>query len=279
MIIKFLGSGSAFTIPERDDNYQSNILITKTGVINGETYTKNLLIDAGEQIASSLYHYGYDERDIDYIFITHCHSDHNSGLNFLGYKTYFNPDVEKPTLFANTKVMDTLWENVLKGNMESINGVGRVKLSNYFNTISIFPKDGFQFLNTEFFPVRMSHVIDDYDELPAFGLKWEENNIKFFMSGDTQFDFWRLFPFWEWADIIFQDCEFAEYENSVHCQYNQLKELPSIYKNRMWLYHYILKDITFEEMNKKVKDDGFLGLIKKGQEFNTKNPKSFLKFN
>lgn len=277
MKIKFLGSGGAFTIPEKDNNYQSNILITKTADINGETHTKHLLIDAGEQISSALYTHGYEITDIDFVFISHCHSDHNSGLNYIGFKTYFDPDAEKPMLFANSKVMEVLWENVLKGNMESVNNVGRVQLSDYFKTVKILPKDGFQFLNTEFFTIRLTHVIDDMDEVPAFGLKWEEDKIKFFLTGDTQFDFWRLMPFWEWADVVFQECEFAEYDNSVHCQYHQLKSIPDIYKNKMWLYHYNLNDISFDEMNDIVKGDGFLGLIEKGQEFDTTNPNSFSK--
>lgn len=277
MKIKFLGTGGAFTIPERDDNYQSSVLITKTGEVEGETITKTLLIDAGEHTASALYQCGLEPSDIDYIFITHNHSDHNSGLNYIGFKTYFDPDAAKPTLFADPKVMHVLWEHVLKGNMGSVHKVGRVKLMDYFNTINICPRDGFQILNTEFALNRLPHVIDEYDEVPAFGLTWKDEDIKYFLTGDTLFDFWRLMPFWEWSDIIFQECEFMEYENSVHCQFHQLKGIPDIYKNKMWLYHYSLGDKTFDEVNTMVQKEGFRGIIKKGQEFNTDEIKKTLK--
>jgi len=274
MKIKFLGTGSAFVTT--DENFHSNILITKTGVIEGEEYTKSLLIDAGEHIPSVFAYYDIDVADINYIFITHNHSDHNCGLNYLGFKTYFNPDLPKPGLFADIKVMDVLWTNVLKGNMGSLNNVGRVSLSEYFITHNIRPRDGFQILNTEFYPVKLPHVIDDYEEVPAFGLKWTEMGVKFFLSGDVLFDFWRLMPFWEFADVIFQDCEFLEYDNSVHCQFHQLKDIPEKYRSKMWLYHYMLYGKTYEELNTEVKDAGFAGLIARGQEFDVEKIKDQL---
>lgn len=266
MKIKFLGTGSAFVTT--DENFHSNILITKTGEIDGEIFTKKLLVDVGYQIPEILKYYNINVTDIFSIFITHNHGDHNGGLEYLGFKTFFDPDAKKPMLFANKKVLDVLWDNVLKGNMESTVGK-RVGLSDYFELRYIRPRDGFQLLNTEFFPIRMPHVVDDDDEVPSYGLKWEEDGIKFFFSGDCLFDFWRLMPFWEYSDIIFQECEFLEYDNSVHCQFKDLKQIPEIYKQKMWLYHYSLNGLTYEELEKEVIDNGFAGLIKRGQEFDT----------
>lgn len=284
MKIKFLGSGSAFVIPERDNNYQSNILITKTVkastihtsdlntlIGDDELTTRTLLIDAGEQIASSLHFNGYNVTDIDAVFITHNHSDHNAGLNYIGFKTYFIPPfgTNKPILFGNKKVLTTLWDHVLKGNMESLNDK-HVGLDEYFEVCSVSPKQSFNFLGTQFTPVRVPHIIDDLEEVPAYGLKWEEDEIKFFFSGDTQFDFWRLFPFWEEANIIFQDCEMMNYDGGVHAQFRQLKEIPDHYKCKMYLYHYIIYDgRTFEEVEQEVLNAGFAGLISRGQEFDT----------
>lgn len=272
MIIKFLGSGGDFV--SINENFHSNVLIIKTGEIeneNGEkeTITSNLLIDCGYHIPEALSYYGYDVTDIKHIFITHNHSSTNLGLEFIGFKTYFNPNASKPMLFGNTKVIDVLWENTLKGNMGSLNKSNKGCLDEYFEVRKIKPRDGFQFLGTEFYPVRVPHIIDDEDEVPSFGLKWEENGIKFFFSGDTQFDFWRLMPFWEYADIIFQECEFSENEESVHCQFKHLKGLPEKYKNKMWLYHYFLNEKTFSEVNEEVKQNGFSGLISRGQTFDT----------
>ena len=79
--------------------------------------------------------------------------------------------------------------------------------------------------------------------MPAYGLKWSEDGINFFFSGDCQFDFWRLMPFWEEANVIFQDCEMMEYDGSVHAQFRQLNEIPKEYKSKMYLYLCFIKVI------------------------------------
>ncbi len=286
MQIKFLGSGSAFVLQK--ENYQSNILITKTEeqpiTISGadntlvtsetEIITKHLLIDAGTHINDILDNYGYTATDIDGIFITHNHGDHNSGLEFLGFKTYFIPPfgTRKPKLFVPANILKTLWENVLKGNMQGLRGT-KATIESYFNVRVIKPRESFTFMNTTYTPVKLPHIIDDVDEIPAYGLKFIEDDTKFFLSGDTIFDFWRLMPFWEWADVIFQDCEMLEYDGGVHAQFNQLKEIPDIYKSKMWLYHYMLNGKTFEELEQQVLNAGFAGLIFRGQIFDTKTIK------
>lgn len=271
MIIKFLGSGSAFTMPK--ENYHSNVLISKTYIADdGVETVRNLLIDAGHHIGESLDHYGYTPFDVHAIFLTHNHGDHNGGLEYLGYKTFFTPPIgeNKIPLFGNVQVLNTLWENTLKGNMGNLQGMGKVDLNTYFLVDPIAPKHSFYFVNTIFTPVRMTHVVDQFDEVPSYGLKWEDDDVKFFYSGDTQFDFWRLMPFWEYADVVFQECEFMEYDNSVHSQFRYLKDIPEQYKAKMWLYHYSLNGKTYEELENMVKEAGFAGLIKRGQEFDTK---------
>lgn len=268
MQITFLGSGSSFVTAA--ENFHSNVLITSTGDIDGTLQTKHLLIDAGFHLSEILSYYNMAATDIYAVFLTHNHGDHNGGLEYLGYKTYFDPNAPKPMLYGNTRVLKTLWDDVLKGNMGSINGMSSPKLLDYFDVRYLKPRSGFQFLNTEFFPVRLPHVIDEDEEIPAFGLTWKTDGINLFYSGDVQFDFWRLMPFWEHADIIFQECEFLEYENSPHCQFNQLNEIPTIYKSKMWLYHYGLNGKTYEELESQILRSGFAGLIKRGQLFDTK---------
>lgn len=262
MKIKFLGSGGFFT-PTKE-NFHSNVLISNDD--------KNLLIDAGSNIAESLEYNGVDHKVIDAIFLTHNHPDHNSGLNYLGYRIYFDQDIIQenyPVLFGDPKVLEVLWENVLKGNMGSLVGKRVVDgLNTYFQACPVPPKSTFKFDNIDYMPVRMAHVVDDYDEVPAFGLKWQcESGVKCFFSGDAMFDFWRLMPFWEYGDVIFQECEFLEYNYSVHSQFRFLKTVPDKYKEKMWLYHYSLNGKTFEELEKEVLENGFKGLVKRGQEF------------
>lgn len=297
MEIKFLGSGSAFVTS--NENFQSNILLTQTierdiltkpdpfsqgfgldgGVVatgEKETITKRLLIDAGEQINDALYYYNINPLDIDSILITHLHSDHCSGLNFLGFKTYFIPPfgTNKPQLVGNVKVLDTLWDNVLSGTMRSLNG-SRATLETYFNVTKLAPKQSIKFGNVDMHLTSVPHVIDDIEEVPAFGVKFEDDDIKVFITGDTQFDFWKMIGNYEWATWIFHDCEMMEYPNSVHAQFHQLSGIPTEYKKKMWLYHYMLYGKTFEELEQEVLAAGFAGLVRRGQTFNTKDLTTF----
>ncbi len=85
MTIKFLGSGSAWVLAE--ENYQSNILITKN--VDGED--KNFLYDAGSTISESLNAQDLKVQDIDSLYISHLHSDHSGGVEDIAFKTYFQP--------------------------------------------------------------------------------------------------------------------------------------------------------------------------------------------
>jgi len=258
MEIKFLGSGSAFVSTK--ENFHANALVSHEG--------KNLLIDAGFHIAEALEFNGIALKDVNAIFLTHNHADHNGGLEYLGYRTFFDPDLEKPILVSDPKILEVLWNNVLRGNMGSLSGRRVQGLTEYFNIVAVPPRSTFEFSGVWYAPVRMPHVIDDYDEVPAFGLKWECNGIRYFFSGDVMFDFWRLMPFWEYGHIIFQECEFYEYDNSVHSQFRFLKTIPEQYKEKMWLYHYSLNGKTYEELESMVLEAGFKGLVKRGQVFN-----------
>lgn len=288
MKIKFLGSGSAFVLAE--ENYHSNILFEKTKeeqqfsssehntvALGVETVTRRLLMDAGPSIAESLNHYNLVPTDIDTIFVSHLHGDHVHGLEYLGFKTFFIPEfgTNKPKLMANHKILTKLWDNVLSGTMCSMNG-SRAELSTYFDLVKIKPRDGFQFMGTEFSLIQVPHVIDDYEEVPAYGLKFTEDDVNFFITGDCQFDFWRLIGQYESADVIFHDCEMITYDNSVHAQFSELKDLPEQYKAKMWLYHYMLYGKTFEELEAEVLEAGFAGLVKRGQEFDTEKIKKEL---
>ena len=296
MIITFLGSGSAFVLAE--ENYHSNILFEKTITTNNEpspvafpeeiesgevevgevTKTYRMLMDAGPSIPESLNANGLQPTDIDTIFISHLHGDHCHGLEYMGFKTYFIPPFgsHKPKLVVPSTIAEALWDDVLRGTMRSLEGA-RANMNTYFKPFKVKPRDGFKFAETEFWTTQVPHVISDLEEVPAYGLKFTEDDTKFFITGDTKFDFWKHIGNYEWATWIMHDCEFNEYPNSVHAQFHQLKELPEQYKKKMWLYHYMLNGKTFEELEKEVLDAGFAGLVKRGQKFDTSTMKERLK--
>jgi hypothetical protein len=56
----------------------------------------------------------------------------------------------------------------------------------------------------------------------------------------------------------------------VHAQFHQLCTLPEKIKRKMFLYHYSLIGKTYEELNADVQNNGFAGLVKRGQTFDLK---------
>jgi len=281
MKIQFLGSGSAFV--EASENYHSNILFSKeieekqySGSENNtietgtEIVTRRLLFDAGHHIQESLKLQDKTVFDIDSIFISHAHGDHIFGLEFIGFKTYFTPPFgsNKIQLLGNERILTRLWDNVLSGTMKYINGA-ELELKDYFNPLLVPQRHSFKFANIDFTPIQVPHVITQKEEIPAYGISFKDNGVNVFLTGDTIADFWRLMGQYEKADVIFHEVEFANYPNPVHSQYHQLKEYPEKYKKKMFLYHYMLGDKTFEELEAEVISDGFAGLIKRGQTFDT----------
>jgi len=258
MKITFLGSGSAFTLP--DENYNSNILISENN--------KNLLYDAGITIPASLHSKGLIPQDIDNIFISHLHSDHIGGLEYIAQRTYFEVykfgfsefGCMKPNLFSSGNLLEEAWNNTLKGGLEYINGEIK-ELSEYFKLNNVKEGNLFYLDDIAIAPIETKHS----EGMKSFALMiYGDKNI--FITGDTQFDE-DLFSEYNESDMIFQDCEFANYPNGVHAQFHQLCTLDKEIKAKMWLYHYSLGDKSYEYYEDLVIKNGFMGLVKKGQEF------------
>lgn len=252
--MKFLGSGSAFVLAK--ENFQSNIAIT----IND----KILLFDCGNTINEALDYNDIKLEDVDSIYLSHNHGDHNGGLEYVGFSTYFSP-LPKPKLIGNSEVLDILWNRSLSGGMLSIQN-NRTTLETYFDTSYIEPNGSFDFEDVKFNLVQTYHIQDDRRIIPNYGLTFEHNDKKVFITGDCQFN-GQLISFYDDADIIFHDCELSEYPGAVHAQYKDLKTLDVLTKRKMYLYHYNLLDKSFKEMEAIVLTDGFAGLVERGQEF------------
>lgn len=273
MKIKFLGSGSAFTLAK--ENYQSNILISKK--VNTDSSLpkplswKHLLFDAGETIQEALNSQGIVSQDLDSIYISHLHGDHSGGIEGIAFRTYFlvhqfgktEFGSMKPNLIGHQSILREGWDNSWKGGLQSIQGETNT-LESYFNTNYLQDNDTFDFYGTEMKPIQTEHVRDDKRDMPSYGLIFKENNTNVFITGDTKFKFYYEY---EQADMIFQDVEFAEYPGSVHAQFHLLCTLPEEVKKKMWLYHYSLGGRTYEELETSAINNGFAGLVKRGQEF------------
>lgn len=275
MKLKFLGSGSALV--RYKENFQSSILIIQEAEehvkISKETYSinrtpKGLIYDFGDTIWEALDYHDIPIEMIDSIFISHLHGDHAGGIEKIAFGTYFSTfpfGQNKINLYGHVDVLEEGWEHTWMGGLRSIQGQVN-QLSTYFNTHYLHDNDSFDFYGVKIYPLQTTHVVDDRRTIPSYGLiiRGKEEIL---ITGDTQFAPNQLLTFYAKADVIFNDCEIAEYDNSVHAQFHQLAELPGGIKNKMWLYHYTLKDRTYEELEQMVLDSGFAGLVKRGQEF------------
>ena len=261
----FLGAGSAFTGTGKRlheiKNFQSNMLFL------GEK--KNLLIDCGEDVKFSLGNLGLTHHAIDAVYISHGHGDHAGGLQWLGFITYFDPTYKPattgkpkghPTLIVSSKIKRQLWQSLSWG-MGSIQGVSDAKLETYFNVCSVRKNGRFLFDGIEFLLVQTIHITNGPNIVNSYGLFFEVNEVKVFITTDTQFAPSQINYFYELADIIFHDCEDAPYKSGAHAHYSELKTLPPDIKAKMWLYHY--PDCA----NSKPTKDGFRGFVKCGQVF------------
>lgn len=251
MKLTFLGSGSSFVLAK--ENYQSNILIEKNG--------EKLLYDCGTTITEALNMHSHSPMDIDKVFISHLHGDHSGGLEQLGFQTYFKTfpfGERKIEVISSNDIVKKVWDEQHKGSMDSIETDEEVSLNTYFNTKEIGHLQSFKHSELQITPVSTIHS----RKMESYGIYIEEHEV--FISGDSKFTPDHLSEYFQKAKFIFHDCEFKEYEGSVHAQYRQLKTLSEDIKAKMYLYHYMLEGKTYDELNEEVKTEGFAGLVPRG---------------
>lgn len=310
MKLTFLGTGSAFTTK----NYQSNMLLEAGGrkmLIDCGGDARYALRDAGtarvkdsfidsyrealdtffgkvdvptdaqeriiyEILAAKYPQQAYNAKDIDALYVSHCHADHVGGIEWLGFMRYFSQGT-KPDLFINERLSGTLWNDSLRGGMASHQGV-ILNLDSFFNKVHRIGKNGsFKFGGVRCQLVQTIHYMDGYEIVPSYGLlmkvqpDWLPSETppdqavkmskEIFLTTDTQFAPHQIMDFYRRADLILQDCETAPWKSGVHAHYLDLKTLPPEIKAKMWLYHY--NDFPLPD----AVADGFAGFIKKGQTF------------
>ena len=166
----------------------------------------------------------------------------------------------KIKMFTIRELMSELWEASLKGGLETIEG-RLMNLTDYFECLPVQMNGEFVWEYYKFRPVQTIHIMSGYMFRYSFGLMiTNPDGKKAFVTTDTQFAPYQLREFYHQADIIFHDCETMRFKSHVHAHYDDLKTLDLDIKKKMWLYHYADKIGT-------VAEDGFLGFVDKGQEF------------
>ena len=250
MKIQFLGTGSAFSMK----NYHPNLLIEEEG--------KRLLIDAGGDVRFALRDIGLSSNDVDSVYITHLHSDHIGGMEYIAFTTYFNPNREKPTLYCHKILVEDLWSHSLKGGLQSVQGKV-LNIYDYFNVNALNHNGFFQWQGIEFHLRSSIHVYNGFSTIPTFGLiMHSKTGKKIFLTSDTQFTPDHLKESYNFADIIIEDCETSPFRSEVHAHYDDLRTLPAEIKSKMLLWHYQDNVVdNFDEWQAKAQADGFKGFI------------------
>lgn len=255
--VKFLGVGSAFTT---QTYYHSNILITAES-------GKNLLLDCGSDIRFSLRELKscdkYAGLEIDAVYISHCHSDHVGGLEFLAVTNYFSDRRGNLKLFAEKNLVWTLWNETLKGLINCIQDKA-MQLEDYFVCHPVDENSSFIWEEIRFNLIRMQHITYDGKAKYSYGLLIGKNGAdkkSIFISTDAQFQPDTIISMAGEVDAIFHDCETTPFKTGVHAHYEDLLTLPAAVRNKMWLYHYNPEPKYVPET------EGFKGFVAKGDEF------------
>lgn len=248
MKLLFLGVSSALSVGYK--NFHSNILF--------ETAHGNLLIDCGCDIRHSLFELGYGSVDINGVYISHLHSDHVGGLEWLAFSNLFVHKRQLPLYISNDQ-RNRLWNNVLLGGFSTLED--RESSLDVFFEISEIHKNIFMWGDAICEMVPVEHSYSNNVLVPSYGLFIRHDSSKIFITTDTRFTPDKLNYFYEQADIIFHDCETSNYRSNQHAHYNDLKTLDKKIKGKMWLYDYNMGELP------DAVADGFLGFVQRGQEF------------
>ena len=196
-----------------------------------ESGGKRLLIDCGHTVPGRLQAMQLSLRDLDAVFISHLHGDHIYGLEEWGFRNMLQWQI-RPTMFIPETLPDRLWNNVLSGTMGQVCECS-CELEDYFDVVPL--RVGV--------PHRWEELTLDIQPVPhvpnavSYGLKLTEGRASVGFTCDTL----AVADPWFFADTacVFHDCTFKPlFANTVHSHFEQLREYPAEFRERLYLVHY-----------------------------------------
>jgi ribonuclease BN (tRNA processing enzyme) len=247
--ITFIGTGSAFCTK----NYHSNALVTENG--------KHLLIDAGGDLRFALTERGMTYKDINAVYISHFHTDHIGGLEYLAFKSFFDDKKSKIKIFINESFIEPLWENSLKAGLGMIYNQ-KLTIYDFFEIEAV--KNSFFWENTKFELIETLHVSEKPHFLPVFGLMINAEK-KVYITGDTRYLPDYLNNYYQQAEIIIHDTETSDIKSVIHSHFDDLQKFNAATKSKIYLWHY--QDNVIENFNywqQIANSNGFKGFLRKG---------------
>jgi ribonuclease BN (tRNA processing enzyme) len=169
-------------------------------------------------------------QDISGVILTHLHADHASGLESLGYFSYFLLGRRMP-LLVHPMVSDRLWEGHLAAGMEQLlPAVGEAfvekELTDYFELVSLSEDSPTVFEGVSIECRKTIHHI------PTTALRIKADGVCLGHSADTAFDE-SLLAWLSAADLLVHETNYG-----VHTPYEKLAALPQALRNKMRLTHY-----------------------------------------
>jgi ribonuclease BN (tRNA processing enzyme) len=189
---------------------------------------KRLLIDCPHPIRKILRESSsLDIGDFDAVVVTHLHADHASGLEGLGYFSWFVLRRKFP-LVAHPRVMERLWEGHLAAGMECLidreHQPHAMGFDDYFAWLPVDDR-----VEVGPFQIEVRRTIH---HIPTTALRITAGGRTLAYSADTAFDP-SLIAWLASADHVVHETNLG-----VHTPYASLAALPAGLRAKMSLIHY-----------------------------------------
>lgn len=253
ILSKLKAQSSRYYLPKWHSNFLLEFNMPNK---RGKPGPYRLLLDAGADVRHSLKGIGLTSSDIDGIYISHPHSDHIGGMEYVALTTLFNPFFTakkkewlgsqfiadklfleqemwpsppanaKPDLFIHSKVLSPLRRAIGPG-ADTVQGVPDVRLETYFDIHVIGKQENGETKKASFqdgdetwkmTPVFAMHVISSSEEMASYGITLEHSSgYNVLFPTDTQ----HLMPpqlesHYRRANRIYMDCETTDFPSGVH---------------------------------------------------------------